>query len=180
MTVQGFTAPNDAAAQSSLNEVGPDYFRTVGIPLVAGREFTAADRAGAPKVAIVNEAFVRHFIGNRNPIGVGVYRGGGKDVKFDTFIVGVVKDAKYSNMKEPVPPDRRRSGRRSHRRLVLGPADPVSAVRDPAGGPLGVHVRGSRAYRDRGRGGVRPRPPRDQRRPHDRAARRVAAPAGIT
>jgi len=71
---------------------------------VAGREFTDADRAGAPKVAIVNEAFVKHFIGDRNPIGVGVYRGGGNNVKLDTLIVGVAKDAKYSSMKEAPPP----------------------------------------------------------------------------
>jgi predicted permease len=104
MTVQGFTSKGDGDDESSFNEIGPDYFRTLGIPLIAGREFTDSDRLGAPKVAIVNEAFVRHFIGNRNPIGVGVFRGGGKDIKFDTFIVGVVKDAKYSTMKEAPPP----------------------------------------------------------------------------
>jgi predicted permease len=104
MTVQGFTPKGDGDADAHFNEIGPDYFRTLGIPLIAGREFTHSDRLGAPKVAIVNEAFVRHFIGNRNPIGVGVSRGAGKNLKLDTLIVGVVKDAKYSNMKEPVPP----------------------------------------------------------------------------
>jgi predicted permease len=102
--VEGFKRDPDTDANTRLNEVGAGFFRTMQLPLIAGREFTPADRAGAPKVAIVNEAFVRHFIGNRNPIGVGVYRGGGNNVKFDTFIVGVVKDAKYSNMKEPPPP----------------------------------------------------------------------------
>jgi putative ABC transport system permease protein len=104
LTVEGYTPRNDDRDQSSLNEIGPDYFRTLGVPLVAGREFTESDRAGAPKVAIVNEAFVRRFIGDRNPIGVGVFRGGGSNVKLDTFIVGVVKDAKYSSLKEPPPP----------------------------------------------------------------------------
>jgi putative ABC transport system permease protein len=104
MTVEGFTPRTDDDADAFLNEVLPDYFRTLGIPLVAGREFTAADRVGAPKVAIVNEAFVKHFIGTRNPLGVGVLRGGGNNVKFDTFIVGVVKDAHYSAMREPPPP----------------------------------------------------------------------------
>jgi predicted permease len=104
MTVEGFTAAGDSDSQSSLNEIGPDYFRTLGVALVAGREFTVADRAGAPKVAIVNEAFAKHFIGNRHPLGVGVFRGGGNNVKFDTLIVGVVKDAKYSSMKESPPP----------------------------------------------------------------------------
>ena len=41
------------------NEVGPGYLRTLGIPLIAGREFTRADAAGTPKVAIVNEAFAK-------------------------------------------------------------------------------------------------------------------------
>jgi hypothetical protein len=76
----------------------------MGMPLVAGREFTENDRAGAPTAAIVNEAFVKHFIGNRNPMGVGVHRDGGNNVKFDTTIVGVVKDARYASLREPVPP----------------------------------------------------------------------------
>ena len=107
LTVEGYKPAGDNDTQSSLNEIAPDYFRTFGVPLVAGREFTTADRAGAPKVAIVNEAFVKRFINQRgtgNPLGVGVFRGGGTNVTFDTRIVGVVKDAKYSNMKEPVPP----------------------------------------------------------------------------
>jgi predicted permease len=104
MTVEGFTPKGDGDSDAHFNEIGPDYFRTLGIPLVAGREFTDSDRLGAPKVAIVNEAFVRHFIGNRNPIGVRLYRGGGPNVKLDTTIVGVVKDAKYSSMKESPPP----------------------------------------------------------------------------
>jgi predicted permease len=104
VTVEGYKPRNDDDAQSSLNEIGPDYFRTLGIALVTGREFTDADRSGASKVAIVNESFVRHFIGSRNPLGVGVMRGGGDHIKFDTFIVGVVKDAKYSSMKEVPPP----------------------------------------------------------------------------
>ena len=104
VNVQGFAPKDGREPQSSLNEIGPDYFRTLGIPLVSGREFTDADRAGAPKVAIVNEAFVREFISGRNPLGVGIYRGGGTSIRYDTFIVGVVRDAKYSDMKEAPPP----------------------------------------------------------------------------
>jgi len=104
LTVEGYQPASDNDTQSALNEIAPDYFRTFGVPLIAGREFTTADRAGAPKVAIVNEAFVKQFIGTGHPLGVGVFRGGGTNVTFDTRIVGVVKDAKYSNMKEPAPP----------------------------------------------------------------------------
>ena len=104
MSVEGFTAKGDGGDDAYQNEVMPDYFRTLGIPLVAGREIIASDRAGAPKVALVNEAFVRHFIGNRNPLGVRVLRGSTNPPKFDTEIVGVVKDAHYSTMRDIPPP----------------------------------------------------------------------------
>jgi predicted permease len=103
ITVAGYTPPRDDDADSSFNFVGPDYFRALGIPLVAGREFSPADRRGAPKVAIVNEAFVRHFLGGRDALGQGLARGGGNAIKLDTTIVGVVGDAKYSDMRERPP-----------------------------------------------------------------------------
>ncbi len=103
LTVEGFTPRGEDDADSSFNAIAPDYFRTLGVPLLTGREFADSDRTGSPKVAIVNEAFVAHFIGSRNPIGVRVYRGGGT-VKPDTTIVGVVKNVRYSDMREPTPP----------------------------------------------------------------------------
>jgi predicted lysophospholipase L1 biosynthesis ABC-type transport system permease subunit len=68
---------------------------------VIGREFGDADAVGTPKVAVVNEAFVRHFLPGRNPVGQRFARGVG-DVVPDIEIVGVVKDAKYSSMREPL------------------------------------------------------------------------------
>src|SRR6266850_549930 len=53
----------------SRSRVGPDYFKTLQIPLLAGRDFDARDRAGAPKVAIVNETFVRRFLNGASPVG---------------------------------------------------------------------------------------------------------------
>jgi predicted permease len=102
ITVEGYTAPNDADADSHLNSIAPGYFRTLGVPLVTGREFTDADHAAAPKVAIVNESFVKHFLGDRDPIGARFARGAG-DVTLDISVVGVVKDAKYSDMRETPP-----------------------------------------------------------------------------
>jgi predicted permease len=133
MTVQGFTPKGDDDSNSFLNEVGADYFRTLGIPLVMGREFTDNDRVGAPKVAIVNEAFVKHFVGNRNPLGVAVYRGGVKDTKLDTTIVGVVKDAKYAGMKDAPPaiyytPYAQALRHRSNYVYVRTAADPLQAA----------------------------------------------------
>jgi predicted permease len=104
VTVEGFTPPNEEASDSKYNVVGPDYFRTLGIPLVVGREFTWADDAGAPKVAVVNEAFVRHFLAGREPLGRRFGWGVGRRVKLDIEIVGVVRDAKYSSLRESPSP----------------------------------------------------------------------------
>ncbi|MFN0118949.1 MAG: ABC transporter permease [Blastocatellia bacterium] len=57
------------AAPTNISRVGPDYFRTLQIPLLSGREFTASDRADTPKAAVVNEAFARKFLNGANPIG---------------------------------------------------------------------------------------------------------------
>jgi predicted permease len=102
ITVPGYAPPTDEAADTNVDAVGADYFRTMGMPLIAGREFTPADNLGAPKVAVVNEAFVRHFLPNRNPLGQHFAEGGG-NVKPDIEIVGVVKDAKYADMREAPP-----------------------------------------------------------------------------
>jgi predicted permease len=87
----------------STAHVGPDYFRTVGIPLVAGREFTASDDAKAPKVAIVNESFVRTFNLGQDVLGRRMGRGAG-NTPIDIEIVGVVRDARYSDVKSVPPP----------------------------------------------------------------------------
>ncbi|HEV1285953.1 MAG TPA: FtsX-like permease family protein [Bryobacteraceae bacterium] len=83
--------------------MGPDYFRTMGTPLIAGREFTLADSLAAPKVAVVNEGFVRHFLANQNPLGRHFARGTGDKFKPDIEIVGVVRDSKYADMREAPP-----------------------------------------------------------------------------
>jgi predicted permease len=73
-----------------------------GIPLLAGREFTASDGPGALKVAIVNEKFAHYFFGNENAVGRWFGIGGG-NVKLDIQIVGVAKDGKYSSVKQVTP-----------------------------------------------------------------------------
>jgi predicted permease len=101
VAVEGFQAGPDTDTGSRYNEVGPDYFRTFGIPLIAGREFTRADAAGAPKVAIVNEAFAKKFNLGRDVVGRHI---GDRDGKLDTEIVGLVQNAKYSEVKPEIPP----------------------------------------------------------------------------
>jgi predicted permease len=103
VSVEGFERGPDTDANSRFNEIGPDYFRTLGIPLIAGREFTRADALGAPKVAIVNEAFAKKFNLGRDAVGKRM-AGGGLDAELDTEIVGLVQNAKYSEVKQEIPP----------------------------------------------------------------------------
>ena len=88
---------------SSLNAVDAAYFRTMGMALIAGREFTRADNATAPRVAVVNETFVRKFLPGRNPMGAHFGRAGSAP-KLEIQIVGIVKDAPYSDARQPIPP----------------------------------------------------------------------------
>jgi hypothetical protein len=74
----------------------------MGIPLIAGREFTQSDSLAGPKVAVVNETFVKRFLDGRNPLGLQFSAGGGAAPA--NTIVGVVKDSHYSSVKDPTPP----------------------------------------------------------------------------
>jgi predicted permease len=98
VTVEGYVRRPNEDATSGWNIVVPGYFKTLGMQLVAGRDFTNADVAGAPRVAIVNETVARQYFGRRDPIGrrFGVRRDIGNEIE----IVGVVKDAKYSQVRE--------------------------------------------------------------------------------
>jgi predicted permease len=102
VSVEGFSAAPDADMHSSFNIVAPDFFKTVGMTLRMGREFTRSDTAGAPKVAVVSEAFTKKFNLGANPIGRRMEQG--NSGKLDLEIVGLVKDAAYSEVKEPAPP----------------------------------------------------------------------------
>ena len=89
------------------NAVTPDWFETFGTPLTAGRYFNDGDRRGAPRVAIVNQAFVRKFMNGASPIGHTVRDrpvAGLKNNDLPKEIVGVVADAVYRNLREPIPP----------------------------------------------------------------------------
>lgn len=80
------------------NAIGPDYLRTMGIGLVAGREFTIADREEGARVAIVNEAFAREAFGSASPVGQRLRFG--RDDKSDRLVVGVSRNSKYSSIGE--------------------------------------------------------------------------------
>jgi predicted permease len=101
VSVEGFRKDPDTDDGSRYNAVGPDYFHVLGVPLLSGRDFTASDNEGAMKVAIVNEAFAKKFNLGANAVG--------KRMSIDSdslniTIVGLAKNAKYSEVKDEVPP----------------------------------------------------------------------------
>ena len=88
----------------NFNSVSRDYFRTMGTPLVAGRDFSRDDTVSSPKVAIVNEVFVRTFFGGQNPIGRSFQVEAGPGEPPQSYeIVGLVKDSKYSDLRAASP-----------------------------------------------------------------------------
>ncbi|HEX6940650.1 MAG TPA: ABC transporter permease [Longimicrobiales bacterium] len=102
VSVEGFENGPDVDSNSRYNQVGAGYFRTLGIPILAGREFTAGDDAGTPKVAVVNEAFAKKFGLGRDAVGKWMALGNTTDL--DIRIVGLVENARYSGLKGEVPP----------------------------------------------------------------------------
>ena len=99
--VEGYPKGPDVDDNSRFNMVGPGYFATVGIPILAGREFTRNDALGAPHVAVVNQAFARKFKLGANPVGRRMDMG---NDSLDIEIVGLAQDAKYSDVKDDIPP----------------------------------------------------------------------------
>jgi predicted permease len=102
ITVEGSEGMAFSDTVAAGNEVSPSFFDVLSMPLRAGRTFTDADRAGAPRVAVVNESFVRKFGLGSDPIGERFAFGAG-DAPRNIEIVGVVADAKYSGVRNETP-----------------------------------------------------------------------------
>jgi len=107
--------PNGAVDRMNAPAVGrhyisADYFRTLGMPILAGRALTAADRAGSPPVAVVNESGARRFWPGESPIGqrvwFGTTTGPFSDPAHAVEIVGVAGDVKYEGVDQPDRSDR--------------------------------------------------------------------------
>ena len=99
IVVDGYTPPPEESPTVDYNEVGEDYFVTMGIPLVAGREFTRADDEKGALVAVVNETMAQRFWQGREPLGQRLQLKGRW-----MQVVGIAKDSKYSSVRErPTP-----------------------------------------------------------------------------
>ncbi len=101
--VQGFERGPDVDNNSRFNMTGPGYFQTLGVALLAGRDFTASDLRGGSRVAIVNETFARKFKLGRDAVGKFMTDDTDRD-SLDIQIVGLIPDIKYSDVKDSVPP----------------------------------------------------------------------------
>lgn len=102
VSVQGFEASPDTDTNASFNAVGAAFFDTLSISLVSGQPFNEGDVSDRPKVAIVNQAFMRKFEMGREAVGKRMSWGSGGEL--DTEIIGVVADAAYKTVKDEVPP----------------------------------------------------------------------------
>jgi predicted permease len=100
-TVEGYEPRPGEDLEINMNVVSAGYFDTVGIPLVAGRDFGAQDVKGGPGVMIVNEEFARRYLSGRSPLG--------RHLRIDSKgplleVIGVARDSKYRNLREdPLP-----------------------------------------------------------------------------
>ncbi len=113
MSVEGYDAKPGEDVNPFCNAVSPNYFKTMGIPLNAGRDFDDRDvrfEAGDPKaqlpsykVAIVNQSFATHYFGDRSPVGRHIGFGSNPGTKMPIEIIGVVRDSKYTGVRDEIP-----------------------------------------------------------------------------
>jgi putative ABC transport system permease protein len=96
----GFTPRDERDGIVWFNGVSSDYFATLGTPLLAGRDFTAQDAGGAPRVAIVNQSLARKLFGDANPVGKSLWTMRGDVRERAMRVVAVVADAKYGSLRE--------------------------------------------------------------------------------
>jgi predicted permease len=115
MSVEGYEPKPGENMNPYCNAVSPEYFKTMGIPLVGGRDFSDRDVRFEPppadsatfapryRVAIVNESYAKHYFGERSPIGRHIGFGINPGTKTPIEIIGVVKDAKYTGVRDEIP-----------------------------------------------------------------------------
>jgi len=116
LTAEGYSPTKaDDHPQAYMNQIGPGYFATLGVPIVAGRDFRLTDnhvikRADAtddfdttPTTVIINEKFAQRFFAGRNPVGMHLGFGTDPGTHTDMEIIGVVKDIKYTNLRDEIP-----------------------------------------------------------------------------
>jgi predicted permease len=116
MTVEGFSPPTpDAHPEPYMNSISPNYFATLGVPIINGRDFRPSDTAEVnhqpgdpfgwnPATIMINESFAKKYFAGRNPVGMHVGFGEDPGTPTDMEVIGVVKDIKYTNLRDEIPP----------------------------------------------------------------------------
>jgi predicted permease len=102
MTVDTYTAKPGEWVDPHMNYITRDYFKSLNVPILEGRDFRPTDQNGSPKVAIVNERFAKRYLGGR-ALGHHIGMGGDPGTATDIEVIGVVRDSKYENMREEMP-----------------------------------------------------------------------------
>jgi predicted permease len=139
VSVEGQTRPQTENT-SQLIAVGPQYFETEGMRIVAGRGISSQDTATSPPIAVVNQAFARHFLSNERSVGRRFSLG--SPFKASGFeIVGVVEDAKYASAREEAEPIFFLSAYQMESILPYVNEIEIRAAGDPAG--ITAEVRGA-------------------------------------
>ncbi|MBV9760670.1 MAG: ABC transporter permease [Acidobacteriaceae bacterium] len=100
MSVEGHQAKDGEDMQAFMNGLSPGYFETMGIPMLAGRDFAQRDMKKETDVAIVNERFARHFFGDRPAVGRHIGWGSGPGTKLNLEIIGVTADSLFEGPRE--------------------------------------------------------------------------------
>ncbi len=148
MSVEGFTPDKpDDHAEPYMNQISPNYFATLGVPIVAGRDFTPNDNreikhspdafGWVPSTVMINQKFAKKFFPGRNPIGLHLGFGTDPGTPTDMEVIGVVKDIKYTNLRDEIPPQaylpylgsRYIGGMTVYARTVADPNQLMSAIR---------------------------------------------------
>ena len=101
--VEGFTPKGDEDHDAEFDVVGPNYFSTLGVPVILGREILETDTAAAPKACVINEAFAKRFFAGRNPIGMRMTSIDDEKRKAYT-VVGVAKDMRAQGLRGDIGP----------------------------------------------------------------------------
>ncbi len=103
IAIEGFSHSPTDMPDPHMQFISPDYFRTMNIPILKGRDFRMSDGREAPKVCIVNEKFAKRYFKDGNALGRHIGMGGNPGTKLDIEIVGVVRDTKYESMRDEIP-----------------------------------------------------------------------------
>jgi predicted permease len=113
VTVEGYTAKTGEHIGPYMNSISPGYFQTLGVPILAGRDFTIKDTEEikhgpnaddwSPTRVIINEKFAKKYFGSTNAIGRHIGFGSNPGTKTDMEVIGVIKDIKYTNLRDEIP-----------------------------------------------------------------------------